>query len=129
MYTNLILPWQVEPIATANNGEALTTAFPESDYIRHEWDRDGILTDGNEFFLHSQDDNGGETTLKDLEAQLGTASMVTRWRQAHPDLAGTEKDCVKEMITKIKRAMGVNAEDNPKIKVAAAAVLLLFKRR
>lgn len=129
MYTNLILPWQVESTATSSNEEALAAAFPEAEFVRHEWDRDGVLTNGNSFFLHSQDESGGETTLNDLESQLGTASMVTRWRQAHPDLAGTEKDCVKEMITEIKRAMGMRENENPKIKVGAAVVLLLCKRK
>jgi len=114
---------------TPNDGEIIASAFPESDFERHEWDRDGILSEGKEFFLHSEEENGGETTLDELERKLGTASMVTRWRQAHPDLVGTEKDCVKEMVAEIRRAMGAAENENAKLKISAAAVLLLFKRR
>jgi trans-aconitate 3-methyltransferase len=118
MYDNLILPWDIE--------NTLASAFPESDFVRQEWDRDGILSNGKEFFLDGEDGSESETPLDSLEASLGTASMVTRWREAHPDLAGTEKDCVKEMTAEIRKAIG---EDNPKFKVHSSAVLLLFKRK
>lgn len=127
MYDNLVLPWQVKEPTTA--GKSLAEAFPESDFICLEWDRDGILSDGKDFFLASDSEAKGETTLNDLGDSLGTASMVTRWREAHPDLAGTEKDCVRETCAEIKKLMGVRNDDNPRLKVGSSAVLLLFKRR
>lgn len=129
MYDNLILPWQIDNHDGNQSGHAASLAFPESDFVRHEWDRDGVLSNGQDFFLADGAPNGdesGATTLDDLEDRLGTASMVTRWREAHPDLAGTERDCVKEMGAEIRRAMG---DENPKFKTGSAVVLLLFKRR
>ncbi|OKL60834.1 hypothetical protein UA08_03753 [Talaromyces atroroseus] len=121
MYDNLVLPWHL-----ADDGNSLASAFPESDFVRQEWDRNGILSNGQEFFLADKDDSKGETTLDSLEASLGTASMVTRWREAHTDLAGTDKDCVKEMADEIRIAIG---EQNPRFKVGNSVTLLLFKRK
>ncbi|GAM36736.1 hypothetical protein TCE0_018f06061 [Talaromyces pinophilus] len=127
MYDNLVIPWQVDRETTT--GHNLAEAFPESDFVRLEWDRDGILSDGDDFFLASNSPNKGETTLNDLEGSLGTASMVTRWRDANPELVGTESDCVKEMCAEIRKAMGVGADENPRMKVGSSVALLLFKRR
>lgn len=55
--------------------------------------------------------------------------MVTRWRDANPDLSATERDCVRQMCAKIRKVMGVGSDKNPKLKVRSSFVLLLFKRR
>ncbi|KAH8701651.1 S-adenosyl-L-methionine-dependent methyltransferase [Talaromyces proteolyticus] len=124
MYDNLILPWQT-------GDSALSAAFPESDFVRREWDRDGILSDGKEFFGKStaDDPDAGKTMLSSLEKGLDTASMVTRWREAHPELVGTERDCVRETMEEVRRVMGVAKEEDVAIKVGGGTVLLLFKRR
>ncbi|KAF5862067.1 hypothetical protein ETB97_012214 [Aspergillus alliaceus] len=67
--TTLPLPWSVDPAVTA---------FPASDFVRVESERDGIPSDGKIFFI------GKDTTVDELEQRLGTASMVTRWREANP---------------------------------------------
>lgn len=93
-----------------------------------EWDRDGILSDGKEFF-------GGESkkkTITELAKGLDTASMVTRWREAHPELVDTDKDCVRETMDGVRRALGESSEkcnDDISMKVGSSTVLLLFKRR
>ncbi|KAJ5081436.1 hypothetical protein NUU61_009700 [Penicillium alfredii] len=43
--------------------------------------------------------------LDTLEAVIRAASPVTRWRQAHPDQAGTEKDVVKMIRGQIARLL------------------------
>jgi hypothetical protein len=92
-----------------------------------EWDRDGILSDGKEFF-------GGESkkiTLAELAKSLDTASMVTRWREAHPELVGADNDCVRETMDEVRRALGESGEignEDVSIKVGSGTVLLLFKR-
>lgn len=98
--------------------------FPASEFQRLEWDRDGILTDGDQFFNFSN-----EKTLDELEKGLSTASMVTRWREAHLDLAETENDCVKQTMAKVRSALGVGGTENPVITVGSATVILLFKRK
>lgn len=128
MYDDLVLPWQAtDPTMTAKGN--LGEVFPESDFVRLEWDRNGTLSDGSDFFLSSNSEKKGETTLNDLAGGLGTASMVTRWREANPELVGTDRDCVKEMCAEIRRAMGVSMDENPTLKVAGSVVLLLFKRK
>lgn len=41
---------------------------------------------------------------------MDTASMVTRWRDAHPELVGPEGDCVYVLVGKLKAALGVGEE-------------------
>jgi len=109
LYDNLQLPWQVSPPVAS---------FPQSSYTRLEWNRDGKASPDGTFF------NGREVTLAQAEAALGTASMVTRWREAHPDLVGTDRDCVKEFIARLRKALG----GQEKVLSGQAVVLLLFKK-
>ncbi|KAJ8070035.1 hypothetical protein OCU04_000436 [Sclerotinia nivalis] len=81
MYDYLPLPWNIpHPIPSST--------FPESQFLKLDFDRDGILSDptSNDFF-----GGGREVTLKEAEKALATANMVTRWREAHPEKAGTEE--------------------------------------
>ncbi|KAJ6105333.1 S-adenosyl-L-methionine-dependent methyltransferase [Penicillium sp. IBT 18751x] len=113
LYDNLVLPWHLNPPFTA---------FPFSEFRRLEWDRDGILSDGKDFFVR-----GKETSLQGLGDSLGTASMVTRWRAAHPEQAGTDKDCVNVTIAQVKKALGDNGCED--LKLGHSSVVLLFKKR
>lgn len=111
LYDELPLPWTVDlPLLS----------FSESGFTSFEWDRDGILTDGMDFL------NGDDVTIDDLEKSLNTASMVTRWREANPELAGTEHDCVKVTIGEIRRAMGISQGGS--IRTVNGVAILLFKR-
>lgn len=97
---------------------SLAEIFPESEFVRLGWDKDGVLSNGQDFFSAAHhEENKGQTTLNDLEVSLGTASMVTRWRDTHPDLVGTDKDCVRETCTAIRRAMGLRTNENLKLKI------------
>lgn len=58
-----------------------------------------------------------------LQKKIGTASMVTRWRDAHPDLANTDEDVVVQMTQEAREAIG--GED---IIVGNSCTLLLFKK-
>ena len=80
MYDHLPLPWTIaQPVE----------AFSASEFVRREWDRDGVLSNGETFF------GGVQLTPVDVfQKMLGTASMVTRWREAHPELVGTDQDVV-----------------------------------
>ncbi|RAL63178.1 hypothetical protein DID88_004257 [Monilinia fructigena] len=71
--------------------------------LKLDYDRDGMLSDSssNDFF-----GGGREVTLMQAEKGLSTASMVTRWREAHPEKAGTEKDILKLHIEEVRKAMG-----------------------
>ena len=111
MYDNLLLPWDVVPPITA---------FPRSGFVRHEWDRNGILSNGNKFFGQSE-----EGSLDELERGLSTSSMVTRWRNSNPELAATEQDCVRETMKELKKAL-IGQETFIQ---GSGTVILLFKKQ
>lgn len=117
MYETLTMPWSLdEPV----------TAFPRAAAIRKEWNRDGKLEeDATDFF-----DGASETSLEELGRGLDTASMVTRWREAHPELVGTEQDCVALTIRGIAEAMGAGGQDlaDIRLKTGSSTTLLLFRR-
>lgn len=93
MYDDLPLPWDVSPPVTA---------FSQSEYTKHEYDRDGVLSNCVSFF------NGSKVyTMADIENGGGTASMVTRWRAANPELVGTDKDVISVFAREIGQALGV----------------------
>src|SRR4051794_41170421 len=79
-----------------------------------------ILSNGNTFF-----GQGEETSLDELERGLATSSMVTRWKDANPELAKTEKDYVRETIRELKKGLG---GQETFIK-GSGTVILLFKKQ
>lgn len=93
-YKDLVLPWE--------NAET-AYMFDEKSFKRLEWDVGGHLTDGMDFFGGSE-----ETTLAEMREGMSTASMVTRWREAHPEMVETGRDCVNVLIEKLRAAMGVD---------------------
>jgi hypothetical protein len=111
MYDNLVFPWNVSPPVTA---------FPESKFVKHEYDREGVLSNGESFF------GGGRlTTLDQLEKGLATSSMVTQWRAAHPDLVGTDRDVVTVFVKDLREALGSTEE----VLQGSGTVILLFKKQ
>jgi hypothetical protein len=115
MYDQLDHPWDTG-----------STAFSLQRFVRREWNRNGNLEAGEENFFGGSE----ETTLKELRDGLGTASMVTRWREAHPELVGTHADCVELTIRKIAEQMGADGLglDSIKIRAGHATTLLLYTR-
>ncbi|KAJ6036125.1 hypothetical protein N7540_000404 [Penicillium herquei] len=113
-YDNLPLPWNI-------GNHQVASAFLKSKFTRMEWDRDGVLTDGKNFFYGSE-----WRTLNELSESLSTDSMVIRWREAYPNLACTDSDCVVHTMKEVKEALG--ADESPLIETGSGTVLLLFKR-
>ena len=111
MYDDLVLPW-----STPNS----VTAFSKFSFVKHEYDREGVLSNGVSFF--GGDD---ECLLEDMENGLGTASMVTRWREAHPELVGSDKDVVKVFINELREAL---PKDHQKFLRGSGTAILLFKK-
>lgn len=62
--------------------------------------------------------------LSDMEDGLATASMVTRWREAHPDLVGTDEDCVKVFVQKLREALGGKEE----LLSGGSTTVMLFRK-
>lgn len=115
MYDNLLMPW---------NGKPPVVGFLERNHIRHEWNRNGTLSPGEDDFFGGSD----EYTLNELAQMLGSASMVTNWRDAKPSLAGTDEDCVELTVKMIAKALGDENGNRDKMKIRAggSTSLLLF---
>jgi SAM-dependent methyltransferase len=112
-YVDLPLPWTIpEPIEE----------FDESGFVRREWGVD-------ERFYTDMPEDG--VSLNVFEKMTSTGSAITRWREAHPELVGTEKDIIRVIRREIERLLheaGVE-EGKERVKgVMQGAVLLLKKK-
>ena len=109
-YTDLLLPWTLDPPVTG---------FEKSDFFRKEWDL-------NERFHVTEPD----VPLDIFEMMIGTASPVTRWREANPDAVGTEKDVVRLYRRVIERHLHAAGVEKGKemIRGASLGVVLLVKK-
>ncbi|PYH92364.1 S-adenosyl-L-methionine-dependent methyltransferase [Aspergillus ellipticus CBS 707.79] len=109
-YAGLVLPWQLE------------TPVPEFDqktFVHRNWDV------GEGF-----DNELPEVDLDRYETIMDTASMVTRWREAHPEKVGTEEDYVRRCRRTIERLLneaGVE-KGQEKIKGVMQGAMLILKR-
>ena len=142
MYDDLPLPWTVEPVVaefpfpTKHNGDDTEDAptsntipnngeksLPNLTFIRKEWNRNGALTTETQDFFRGHI----RQSLEELARGLGTASMVTRWREVnHVRVqAGEVEDCVDMTIRKMREAMG----GRDWIDGGSGTVVLLFKKR
>lgn len=109
-YIDLPLPWTVTPPVTA---------FDKDSFVRKEW---GV---GEDFFAGFQGSD-----LATFERALATASPVTRWREAHPDDVGTDRDVVKMLrlkLAQILREAGLDPE-TAILKGDVQGVLLMVKK-
>ena len=112
MYDNLTMPW-----------DPRTNAFPSHRFVRYEWNRNGNLEDED---LHLFG-GGKEVMLKELGEILGTASMVTRWREANAELVGTDNDCASLTMREIAKVMDAGSDlEAIKIKAGSSITLLMF---
>lgn len=116
-YEGLALPWNLHE---AGDGE-----FDQGSFVRRDWDKHGVpsappLADGTPgpFLFHE------EETLDKLEQGLNSASMVVRWREAHPDKAYGEEDAVKITIRRLREALG----DREQFVASPSCSLLLMRR-
>jgi len=107
----LKMPWDV-----ASNNEA----FDQKDTLRKVWNEGGRPEHDGSFFAGVV-----AGPLNIVEMGFGTASAVTRWREAHPDLANTEKDCVRAAFAQIADLFEVK---NPVVGWVGPTTLILVKR-
>ncbi|KAI9713572.1 MAG: hypothetical protein M1820_000954 [Bogoriella megaspora] len=113
-YRDLKLPWQIpQPV----------TAFPEEKYHRQEWDYDDNFADGKDFF-------GGSLTItiSQLEHLFGTSSIAVRWREAHPDLVGTDEDLLTKSPRVLREAAGMQPDEDGELRIGGAMTMLLFQK-
>ncbi|ETN44404.1 uncharacterized protein HMPREF1541_10584 [Cyphellophora europaea CBS 101466] len=111
-YASLPLPWHCG-----------VPAFDEKDFVRQQWPV-------TEPFYEGQAEGSG-VDLKTAEKMMGTGSAITRWREANPELAGTEADPVCKLVADIGRLLreaGVK-EGEERVNGGVEGVVLLVKRR
>ncbi|KAF2875902.1 S-adenosyl-L-methionine-dependent methyltransferase [Massariosphaeria phaeospora] len=110
-YVDLPLPWTLDqPVED----------FQESQFVRKDW------VPEEPFFAVDV-----EMSLDQWEKITATSSPETRWRQANPDLAGTERDIVKVLrktVERLQQEAGVEA-GKEKVKGTVLGILLMFKKR
>ncbi|ORY59413.1 S-adenosyl-L-methionine-dependent methyltransferase [Leucosporidium creatinivorum] len=111
MYANLTLPWDVD--------HSLPFSPSSSSYMRKRWDKDGIPSAPNGEFLGGSE----ETTVTELQKGLGTASMVTRWREDPQNK--NKEDVVVSAMRELREALGEGVEQ---FKVGGGTVLLLLRK-
>jgi hypothetical protein len=115
LYVDLPLPWTMAPPVPE---------FDKESYFRKEWG----LEDGTGELLES---SGTEMNLEAIEKIWGTTSQVQRWRDAHPEKAGTEEDILKRLVRVIASLLheaGVE-EGKEMVKVVLRGVLMMVKKR
>ena len=114
VYVDLPLPWTLAPPVAD---------FDETTFFRKDWGPE----DCEEFF------EGGALTadLDTMETILGTGSPVQRWRDAHPDAVGTQRDPVRTMRREIERYLHEAGVERGKevIRGSLIGVLLMVKNK
>jgi SAM-dependent methyltransferase len=117
LYADMPLPWSLGmPVA----------GFDKSSFLRREWNTGGRYGPEDHFFSNQQ-----PVDLDSLEQILGTDSPVTRWREAHPDAEGTERDVVRIMRHEIELALQDAGIEKGKemLKGGVQGVLLLVRKK
>ncbi len=114
LYAKLPLPWDVG-----------VSGFDKSTVFRKQWDATSALSDGNDSICCVF----WESTVESFKHLLDNDSRATRWRAAHPELAGTNQDCVALVMDRLRKILGIsrNEEKDKKIKVGLETVLLMIK--
>ena len=114
LYVDLPLPWTLaSPVAE----------FDESAFFRKEWGPD----DSDEFF----EGGGMSVDLDTMEKVLGTGSPIQRWREAHPDTFGTERDVMRILRREIERLLHEAGVEKGKevVKGSLRGALLMVKKK
>lgn len=115
LYSTLGLPWTVDPPVPG---------FDEGALFRKEW---GTSNNDESFYEMKQ----VTLDLDTMEKWLGTSSPVMRWREAHPEDVGTERDVIKQMRREIERLLHEAGVEKGKelVRGGEAGVLLMVKKR
>jgi len=110
-YAHLPLPWNITPAVLG---------FDESAFIRKEW------APGSAFFVGL-----GEGNMDLFEKVMATGSPYTRWSEAHPADAGTERDVLRMLRREIEGLLQESGVEKGQemIKADVQGVILMVKKR
>ncbi|KAF8856563.1 S-adenosyl-L-methionine-dependent methyltransferase [Acephala macrosclerotiorum] len=114
LYRDLPLPWTLpSPV----------TDFDEATFFRKDFGPEN----NKEFF------EGGPTEidLDTMEKMLGTTSPVQRWRDAHPETAGTNRDIIKIVRNEVERLLHEAGVEKGKevVRGSFKGVLMIVKKK
>ncbi|KAK3937230.1 S-adenosyl-L-methionine-dependent methyltransferase [Diplogelasinospora grovesii] len=111
-YKDLPLPWTLpKPVSELD----------ESTFFRKDWN-----DDDEQFF-----EGLPEADLDTFEKMMATGSAQTRWRQAHPDDVGTERDVIRILRRRVEglmREAGVE-EGKDVVKGTVLGTVLVVKKK
>ena len=113
LYRDLGMPWELR------GGCA---GFGEEGFRRRVWNEGGRAGEDGTFF-------SGEKVgrVEEVERAVATISAVTRWREAHPGIAGTEEDCVRVAFRRIREILEPDGVEE--LAMVGPTVLITLKRR
>ncbi|KLJ12388.1 hypothetical protein EMPG_12584 [Blastomyces silverae] len=126
LYADLELPWTLTREAAGSVSE-----FDEGSFFRRVWD-------GGDDDDDDDDDDGKflmsrplSVNLDTLERMVGTGSPITRWREEHPDAAGTEQDVVRVFRREVERLLHEAGVEKGKemVEGSQTGVLLVVKKK
>ncbi|KAH7176827.1 S-adenosyl-L-methionine-dependent methyltransferase [Dactylonectria macrodidyma] len=110
-YLDLPLPWTLErPVEE----------FDQGAFVRKDWD-------GNEQLFVGQ----AEYNLDMFEKVMASGSPMVRWRQAHPELVGTDRDILKILRGEVARLLNEAGVEKGKEMVRGQmfGVVLIIKKK
>jgi trans-aconitate 3-methyltransferase len=104
-YKDLGMPWEILTDKSLNlddESKAALQCFPESESKRHEFNRDGYVAPNQQFFSGERRAN-----FEQIKLVLGTASPVTRWREANKEQVerGEVEDIMDMLVRRTKEIM------------------------
>ncbi|KAF5002397.1 hypothetical protein FGRMN_409 [Fusarium graminum] len=119
-YADLVLPWENPDTASLYDRQA---------FIRRELSaKAGLLSDPPTD--DTMKDESLEAQLQKLEKLVLTLGSVHRWQKANPESIGTENDCVKILLQKVRKTAEETGEslDMSILADQMAIALILVKR-
>ncbi|EXJ64107.1 hypothetical protein A1O7_00443 [Cladophialophora yegresii CBS 114405] len=130
MYINLGMPWECIDRLGANDQslKRLLDEFDEKEFVRLEFNKEGNLAPGESFFTGTM-----RTDFNQAKALMGTASPVTRWREANREKveSGEVEDVMDTFVRRAKEIMEEVPEGKGRdwIDSGSALVVLVVKKR
>ncbi len=118
LYVGIPLPWALAPPVRE---------FDEGSFLRKEWGTGSDSEPGDQFYNTAQQ----PVDLDTLEKIMGTGSPVVRWREAHADAVGTDRDVVRMMRLDIEQLLrGAGVEKGKEVlKGTVSGVLIMVKKK